>query len=624
MKVFPLWLSAAGLIGAGSVLAGAGSAPQRLPVPDQEARARVEALVRDLFKEDLATKEPATRSRLATELLRQARESKEEPAARYVLYHTAAELAAQAGGAALALAAAEELARQFDVNALDLKSDLVDAVGKVITSPEANQALVDVTLALVNEALDADQYAAASRLGKVAEEAARRSRNVPLLAAVRKRNEEVRTVEKGFSQLKPFLDRLKHSAEDPEANLKLGEYYGLLKGKWLKALPFLARGGGPGLRAQARKDLACPKEAREQLAVADGWWELSASHQDPARLHLQLRAAYWYEKAAGELRGLHRTKAVRRTEQVAARARGSETAPAGTPVGELRKFEGHADEVKGVAFAPDGRYGLSGSVDTTMRLWDLATGKEMRVFKGHTKQVWGVAYHPNGRQIVSTSWDATARLWEAATGQEVRRYQHPIDVNGVALTRDGKWMLTGCDDHDVRLWDVGTGQELRRFSGHARFVYGVAFSPDGRHLASGGVDQTVRIFDLTTGNEVRKLEGYTSAVTTVAYSPDGRYLFSCGDSAARMWDAGTGKEVRRFEGTTGQIGALALSADGRRLLTGSDDKTVRLWDVGTGKEVHRFDGHTDTVSCVAFAPDGRRALSGSLDRTVRLWGLPAR
>jgi sugar lactone lactonase YvrE len=606
------------------LLAGANDT-RRLPIPDKTSQAQAVQLVEDIFKEDIAAaRDPASRSKLATVLLQQGKESRDDPATRYVLYSIGADLAAQAGDATLALSAAENLARDFDVSELDLKATLLTTVAAATTAPEANKSLVDLTLALLTQALDADNYVTAVRLGKVAEEAARKSKSVPLVNAVLKRNVELLAVQKGFAQLQPFVERLKQDAADPEANLKLGEYYGLLRGKWQKALPLLARGSDNTLKTQARKDLAGASQPHEKLALADGWWELAALHKDPARLHLQQRAGYWYEQAVVDLKGLNRTKAQRRMDQVAASGRVTDLSTSPGPVGEIRKLEGHTDEIKSVAFSPDGRQGLSGSVDMTMRLWDLATGSPVQVFKGHTKQVWGVAYHPNGRQVVSASWDTTARLWEAATGQEIRRFQHPIDVNGVAFSHDGKWLLTGCDDHNARLWDVATGQEVRRFMGHTRFVYGVAFSPDGRHLASGGVDQSVRIFDLATANEVHRLDGHTNAVTNVAYAPDGRSLFSCGDSTVRMWDTATGKEVRRFEGSTGQISAMALSPDGRRLLTGSDDKTVRLWDVASARELHRFEGHTDSVICVAISSDGRRALSGSVDRTARLWGLPVR
>src|SRR5205807_8569903 len=124
------------------------------------------------------------------------------------------------------------------------------------------------------------------------------------------------------------------------------------------------------------------------------------------------------------------------------------------PVGELKKFDGHTDEVKCVGLSSDGRYAVSGSHDQTVRIWDLASGKEEKVLRGHTKQVWGVAFLPNNRQVLSVSWDASARLWDIKNGNEVRRYSHRLDVNGLAVHRDGNSFLTASDDHNVYLWNV--------------------------------------------------------------------------------------------------------------------------------------------------------------------------
>lgn len=616
----------AGLIASVLVLSlQAQDAGKKQPVPDQAAQAKSQALVYDLFKEDIdKAKEPDAKAKLAANLLQQGKENRD--ADRYVLFREARKLASEAGDPTLTLLIVDEITKEFDVNALELKAASLTAVAEHQTSKITSKALVDLLMPMIADALDADNYDAAFAFGKVAETAAKKSKVLALVTAVQKRNEEVQAVHKGFARLQAYLDTLKKNPKDGEANLELGKYYALFKGRWEKALPFLAVGNDQALKTQAASDLENPKDTKTQLLVADGWWELAKKEKDPAQLQLQRRAMHWYEQAVGGLAGLNRTKALKRIDVVSARLAGSSVSegPVG-PVGELKKLEGHTDEIKSVALSQDGRYAVSGGGenDRSVRVWDLATGKDL-VLKGHTKQVWGVAFHPNNRQVFSVSWDASARQWDTKTGNELKKFTHRLDLNAIALSRDGTMMLTASDDHMVHLWNTSTGDEAKSFPGHTGFVYAVAFAPDGRHIASGSVDKTVRVFDLTTGNQVKLFEGSSNAITNIAFTADSRYVLSSGDNVIHMWDLTTGKEARKFEGHAGLVQAMAISPDGRRLLTGGDDKTIRYWDVATGKELAKLTGHTDNVTSVGFSSDGRRAISGSYDRTVRLWGLPAR
>ena len=300
---------------------------------------------------------------------------------------------------------------------------------------------------------------------------------------------------------------------------------------------------------------------------------------------------------------------------------------------------GHALYVNSVAFSPDGKFALSGSFDNTMRLWNVATGKEMRCFSGHTAVVASVAFSPDGRYALSGSWDKTLRLWDVKTGKHLRRIVgHKDMVDSVTFSPDGQYALSGSKDKTLRLWDVTTGKNIRSFDGHKDTVNSVAFSPDGKFALSGSEDKTLRLWDVATGKEIRSFTGHTDCVRSVAFSPDGRLALSGGgtpqsDNTMRLWDVATGKELRSFAGHTSNVNSVTFSPDGRFALSGSgkilffggkgNNESLRLWDVATGKEVRRFEGHTSYVNFVAFSPDGRLALLGGgtpqSDNTMLLW-----
>jgi mono/diheme cytochrome c family protein len=293
---------------------------------------------------------------------------------------------------------------------------------------------------------------------------------------------------------------------------------------------------------------------------------------------------------------------------------GEDVNPATAPT-RTAPFAGHEGAVLALAFAPDGRFAVSGGEDRTVRFWDVATGKERQCFKGHSDDVLAVAFSPDGKVILSGSRDRTLRLWDTEQGKEIRRFLgHTDGIRAVAFAPDGRQALSASADGSVRVWDLATGKELHVLPGHKGPVRDVAVSPDGRLALSAGYDKTVRLWDLTAGKEKARWEGHAAEVFAVAFSPDGRRAVSGGnDRTVRLWDVATGEELRQFKGHANAIIRVAFSADGRFLRSASSryqtaDAVFRTWEIATGKEVQSSGDFLEGVGCIAFSPDGRRAL----------------
>ena len=288
----------------------------------------------------------------------------------------------------------------------------------------------------------------------------------------------------------------------------------------------------------------------------------------------------------------------------------------------VRILQGHAGWVESVAVSPDGRHIVSGSDDTTLRVWELNSGRCLNTLRGHTAGVGSIAVSPDGQHIVSGSKDSTLRVWDFGTGRCLNTLQgHTGYVTSVAVSLDGRHIVSGggMRDNTLRVWELGTGRCLNTLRGHTGWVNSVAVSPDGRRIVSGGLDK-LRVWELGTGRCLKTPQGHTNDVTSVAVSPDGKHIVSGSDDyTLRVWDLGAGRCLTTLRGHRSWVKSVAVSADGRRVVSGSGDNTLRVWDLETGRCLTTLQGHADLVYSVAVSPDGHHIVSGSKDNTLRVW-----
>jgi glucose repression regulatory protein TUP1 len=98
----------------------------------------------------------------------------------------------------------------------------------------------------------------------------------------------------------------------------------------------------------------------------------------------------------------------------------------------VERLEGHKDSVYSVAFSPTGLELLSGSLDKTIKLWELSAprsgpgmmhsgtpraGSCKTTFVGHKDFVLSVALSPDGKWVVSGSKDRGVQFWNPVDGQ---------------------------------------------------------------------------------------------------------------------------------------------------------------------------------------------------------------
>lgn len=252
----------------------------------------------------------------------------------------------------------------------------------------------------------------------------------------------------------------------------------------------------------------------------------------------------------------------------------------------LKSYVGHGYEVCDARGSDDNAAVCSGSVDKSVFLWDVATGKALRRFTGHLGAVNTVIFNPGTCDIiVSGSLDGRVRCWDArsrgrdpvqemddakdsvvslhVTDHEilsgsldgyVRRYDMrnsslsddlmPTSITCATFSNDGACLLISALDSTLRLLDKTDGALLASYTGgHKCSDYAVECTPthNDQYVMCGSEDGRVAVYDLLSGDILQQLQHpqpFRSAVIqSLSHHPKEPELLTASEGKVYLWTA---------------------------------------------------------------------------------------
>eukprot|EP00026_Physarum_polycephalum_P012220 Phypoly_transcript_12505.p1 GENE.Phypoly_transcript_12505~~Phypoly_transcript_12505.p1 ORF type:complete len:341 (+),score=32.28 Phypoly_transcript_12505:94-1023(+) len=206
----------------------------------------------------------------------------------------------------------------------------------------------------------------------------------------------------------------------------------------------------------------------------------------------------------------------------------------------LRYFKGHRDRVVSLSMSPINDTFISGSLDDTVRLWDLRSNACQGLLRRKGRP--SVAFDPQGIIFAIGSSGNTIKLFDVRSFDKgafatFNVEHHPIEWTSMRFSNDGKYILLSTNENCIFLIDSFTGAKLQTYTSFANdnaSSLEASFSPDAQYVLSGSEDGSIHVWQTLSGKEVAVWNGHAAPVGVVQWSPRAMMVAS-GCSALGFW-----------------------------------------------------------------------------------------
>ena len=289
----------------------------------------------------------------------------------------------------------------------------------------------------------------------------------------------------------------------------------------------------------------------------------------------------------------------------------------------IRSFVGHWDEIRALAFSPDGQVLASSAYDRTVRLWGVTTGRLLQMFESEERRYdQSLVFRPDGNVLAVLSGNE-GLLWDISTGRRNSFKAPEALITSLVFLSDGSIRFSSADLDRVGIWDLAQHQPLRMIPYEApvnRLDRSAMLSPDGRLVAIVSSDLRVRLFDVRTGQPRWSSEaGTNDGYWDMSFSQEGHlFVLLSSGRLVQIERSGRVQSLGSLRGGSSP-NAPGWSEDGRIFAIGGEGGGVQLWEVDKVRPSRSLPDLVSPVYDVSFSPGGDAVGSISHAGTLRLW-----
>jgi pre-mRNA-processing factor 17 len=297
----------------------------------------------------------------------------------------------------------------------------------------------------------------------------------------------------------------------------------------------------------------------------------------------------------------------------------------------IHKWTGHTKGVHCIELFP--KYGhllLSGSMDHTVRIWDVYKEKKcQRIYEGHSGAIRGINFSNDGRQFLTCSFDRFIHLWDTETGQSIQSFTNrrvPYCIK--FYPEDNNQFIIGDSNNMIVQFDTRSKEIVQEYNHHLQAVNSVTFVDDNKRFVSTSDDKKILIWEWGIPVPIKYIsEPSMHSMPSVTLHPSGGFF--AGQSLNNQIDVYTArdkfklcrKKVFRGHSNAGYACQIGFSPNGQYLMSGDGEGKICFWDWKSTKMYKKLKAHDHgpCMGAIWHPIEPSKVISCGWDGTIKYW-----
>ena len=274
-----------------------------------------------------------------------------------------------------------------------------------------------------------------------------------------------------------------------------------------------------------------------------------------------------------------------------------------------------------LAISSDSKTIITGSEDTTVRIWDLQSKNQLACLAEHKSEVMCIDLCKKNDLFVTGSLDRTLILWSLKRQSKQNTfYGHSGAILSACFNTDGGFIISTSSVKEIFVWNSTSYQCIKKINTTFSANCGICMP---NNVFISGTSKSLEALDLISSNTIFNITAHNKAIRSVTTTSDYKFIITGSeDTSVKIWESSDRSLYASLEGHREAVLSVAVTENNKFVVSGACDKLIIMWDIESKTEAHKFECHSSIIFGVKAVTDF--IISVSRDSRISLISLQSK